>query len=92
MIKPVFCLAVAFTLAACAQPKAGSPSEPGPGKIVFTGDQKTDWAQVTALEDQAKTIVKTSALLERGRVPDGTGGIASVRRTAVLSGLLRRDH
>lgn len=66
MIKPVFCLAVAFTLAACAQPKAGSPSEPGPGKIVFTGDQKRDWAQVTTLEDQAKAIVKTSGCSSAG--------------------------
>ena len=66
MIRPVFYLAVAFTLAACAQPKTGSPSGPGPEKIVFTGDQKADWAQVTALEDQAKAIVKTTGCSSAG--------------------------
>ncbi|HST07440.1 MAG TPA: hypothetical protein VLJ83_04675 [Gemmatimonadaceae bacterium] len=59
MIKFAFYLLAALSLGACTQPKAGSPSEPGPGKIVFTGDQKADWAQVTALEDQAKALVKT---------------------------------
>jgi hypothetical protein len=60
MIKFAFYLSAALTLAACTQPKAGSPSEPGSEKIVFTGDQKADWSQVTDLEDQAKALVKTT--------------------------------
>ncbi len=36
-----------------------NPSDPPPGKVIFTGDQKTDWSQITALEDQAKALVKT---------------------------------
>jgi hypothetical protein len=34
------------------------PAGPNGDKIVFTGDQKADWAQVIALEDQAKALVK----------------------------------
>lgn len=46
-------------LAACAPATPGAPADPGAGKIVFTGDQKGDWAQITALEDQAKALLKT---------------------------------
>ncbi len=45
--------------AACSQSSPGpAPVGPGDDKVVFTGDQKADWAQIVALEDQAKTIVK----------------------------------
>lgn len=54
----VFALLAA--LVGCAQGNSGSPSPPGDGKVVFTGDQKADYAQVTALEDQAKAIVRMS--------------------------------
>ncbi len=51
--------AVAMVLGACTPATPGAPSNPGGGgKIVFTGDQKADWAQVVALEDQAKALVK----------------------------------
>ena len=36
-----------------------TPSDPGGDKIVFTGDQKSDWNQIVALENQAKALVKT---------------------------------
>ncbi len=48
----------AVALAACSQGTPGAPSGPGGDKVILTGDQKTDWAQIVALEDQAKTLVK----------------------------------
>ena len=48
----------ALALAACSQGTPGAPSGPGGDKVILTGDQKTDWAQIVALEDQAKAIVK----------------------------------
>jgi hypothetical protein len=52
-------LATAFILAGCSQGTSGAPLDPGNDKIVFTGDQKADWAQIVALEDEAKALVKT---------------------------------
>ena len=43
---------------ACAPAPPSTPSDPGGAKMVFTGDQKADWNQIVALEDQAKAIVK----------------------------------
>ena len=40
--------------------QSGVPVAPGDDKIVFTGDQKGDWGQIVALEDQAKAILKIS--------------------------------
>jgi len=57
--KVVQCLAVVFALSACAQGTAGGPETPGSGKAIFTGDRDKDWAQIVALEDQAKALVKT---------------------------------
>jgi hypothetical protein len=53
--------AISLTVLGCSQssPGGGAPIGPGDGKIVFTGDQKADWAQIVALEDQAKAVVKT---------------------------------
>lgn len=51
--------AIALVLAACSQQTPGAPSGPGGDKIVLTGDQKTDWAQIIALENQAKALVQT---------------------------------
>jgi hypothetical protein len=52
--------AIAMVLAACTQQTSGAPSGPGGGdKIVLTGDQKADWAQIVALENQAKALVQT---------------------------------
>ena len=56
--KVVKWLAVALTLAGCAQGTTGGPETPGSGRVIFTGDRDKDWAQIVALEDQAKTLVK----------------------------------
>ena len=50
---------ISLTLAACSQ-GSSTPVPVGPGgeNVVFTGDQKADWAQIVALEDQAKALVK----------------------------------
>jgi hypothetical protein len=49
--------AISLVVAACSQ---GSPSAvpagPGGDKIVLTGDQKADWAQIVELENQAKAL------------------------------------
>ncbi len=51
--------AIALAAAACTQGSPGAiPADPGSDKIVFTGDQKADWAQIVALEDRAKALVK----------------------------------
>ena len=47
-------------IAGCSQQTAGAPSGPSGGdNIVLTGDQKADWAQIIALENQAKALVQT---------------------------------
>ncbi|HMF86836.1 MAG TPA: hypothetical protein VK575_02075 [Gemmatimonadaceae bacterium] len=54
-------LVFVFSLVAsgCTQsPQSGVPVGPGGEKIVFTGDQKADWGQIVALENQAKVIAK----------------------------------
>jgi len=52
--------AISIVAIACSQGTNGAvPVGPGGDKIVFTGDQKADWAQIIALEDQAKALVKT---------------------------------
>jgi hypothetical protein len=56
--KVVGLLAVALTLTACAQGTTGRPDTPGSGNVIFTGDRDKDWAQIVALEDQAKALVK----------------------------------
>ena len=51
--------AISLAILACSQGSSGgAPIAPGDGNIVFTGDQKADWAQIVALEDQAKAVVK----------------------------------
>jgi hypothetical protein len=56
-VSALFAISLAVT--ACSQ-SSPSPVPVGPDgdKVVFTGDQKADWAQIVALEDQAKAIVK----------------------------------
>ena len=59
---------VALVVAACSQSTPGGvPVGPGGEKIVFTGDQKTDWGQIVALEDQAKAIAKASGCSSVGQ-------------------------
>ncbi len=51
--------AILLVVAACSQGTPGAaPAGPGGDKIVFTGDQKADWAQIVELENQAKALVK----------------------------------
>jgi hypothetical protein len=45
-------------LAGCS-PGAPAPYGPGGDKVVLTGDKKADWAQIVALENEAKALVKT---------------------------------
>jgi hypothetical protein len=53
-------------LAACSPKTTGTPAGPDGDKIVLTGDQKTDWAQIVALEDQAKALVKIDGCTSAG--------------------------
>ena len=50
--------ALASIVLACSSANQ-SPSDPTGDKVVFTGDQKSDWNQIIALENQAKALVKT---------------------------------
>jgi hypothetical protein len=60
-------LAISLTVAACSQGSPGPvPVGPGGDKIVFTGDQKADWAQIVALENQAKALVKADGCSSAG--------------------------
>lgn len=59
MIRVVRWLALASILSACAKGTTGGPENPGGGKFVYTGDQQKDWAQIVALEDEAKALVKS---------------------------------
>jgi uncharacterized DUF497 family protein len=61
---PLF--AIAMVLAACSPKTSGTPAGPDGDKIVLTGDQKTDWAQIVSLEDQAKALVKTDGCSSAG--------------------------
>ena len=60
------CFAIAVVLAACSPKTTGTPAGPDGDKIVLTGDQKTDWAQIVAIEDEAKAIVKTDGCSSAG--------------------------
>lgn len=42
------------------------PAGPGGDRIVLTGDQKADWAQVVALENQAKALVRAEGCSSAG--------------------------
>jgi hypothetical protein len=51
--------AISLVAVACSQSSLGGvPVGPGGDKIVFTGDQKADWSQIVALENQAKALAK----------------------------------
>ncbi|MEA2764267.1 MAG: hypothetical protein QOK07_671 [Gemmatimonadaceae bacterium] len=67
---------LSLALVACSQGSSGViPAGPNGDKITFTGDQKADWAQIVALEDQAKALVKT----------DGCGSVGDCRTAPVGS-------
>ena len=61
-------IALASALFGCAQGATGGP-DPGGDKVVFTGVKATDWAQIVALEDEAKALVK----------PDGCASVGQCR-------------
>jgi hypothetical protein len=60
MMRFVRLFALSMALSACVQGPAGGPSGPGGDRVIFTGDQKADWAQIVALEDQAKALVNAT--------------------------------
>ena len=66
VIRGFAVIAIAMVTAACSQQTAGAPSGPGGDKIIFTGDQKSDWAQITAIENEAKAIVKIDGCSSAG--------------------------
>ena len=75
LARSVRSLAMTLIVVGCSQGTAGAPSGPGGDKIVLTGDQKADWAQIVALENEAKALVKT----------EGCSSIAQCRAAAVGS-------
>ena len=66
MSRCVRLFAMATVLFACSLGAPGAPSGPDGDKIVFTGDQKSDWAQIIAIENQAKALVKTDGCSSAG--------------------------
>ena len=59
--------ATAMVLASCTQgAPGGAPSGADGDKIVLTGDQKADWAQIIAIENHAKALVKTGGCSSAG--------------------------
>jgi hypothetical protein len=50
---------LAFWLLAACSSANRTPSDPGGDKVIFTGDQKSDWEQIVAIENEAKALVKT---------------------------------
>jgi hypothetical protein len=73
-VSVLFSISVAAL--ACTQSAPGvTPAGPDGDKFVITGDQKADWAQIVALEDQAKALVK----------PDGCSSAGECRTAPVGS-------
>jgi hypothetical protein len=68
MIRGIRLIAIAATLVACPQRTPGVPSDPGSGPVKFTitGDQKADWAQIVAIENEAKALVDTTGCANSG--------------------------
>ena len=66
--------AISLTVLGCSQSTpGGAPIGPGDGKIVFTGDQTADWAQIVALEDQAHPERRESVMTQCLRELVGRG-------------------
>jgi len=59
-------LSIVLILVACSPRASGAPAGPDGDKIVLTGDQKADWAQIVALENEAKALVKTDGCSSAG--------------------------
>ena len=60
-------LTILLAILGCSQSSPGvAPAGPNGDKIVFTGDQKADWAQIVAIEDQAKALVRADGCSSAG--------------------------
>jgi hypothetical protein len=57
-LRVIRVLTLTLLLAGCSSANQ-SPSDPSTGHIVFTGNAKSDWDQIVALENEAKALVKT---------------------------------
>lgn len=56
-----------LVVVACSQSSPGAgPATPGGDRVVLTGDQKADWEQIVALENQAKALVKADGCSSTG--------------------------
>ena len=59
--------AILLVVVACSQSSPGAgPATPGGDRIVLTGDQKGDWEQIVALENQAKALLKAEGCSSTG--------------------------
>jgi hypothetical protein len=58
---------IPLVLLGCSKGSSGViPAAPNGDKFALTGDQKADWAQIVALEDQAKAVVKPGGCVSAG--------------------------
>lgn len=60
-----FC-ALTLIVAGCSSANQ-APPDPGGGKFVYTGNQKNDWDQIIALENEAKALVRTDGCSTAGQ-------------------------
>lgn len=59
LTRSISIVAVLLAAASCSpSSQSAVPVGPGDEKVVFTGDQKADWAQIVELENQAKALAK----------------------------------
>jgi hypothetical protein len=84
LIRAISLIVVGAALLACSQGSSGAPSDPGTGPVKFTitGDQKADWAQIVALETEAKALVDTTGCASSGEcrtAPVGSRGCGGPR-------------
>jgi hypothetical protein len=68
LTRGVFALfAISLLTIACSQSTPGGvPAGPGGDRIILTGDQKADWEQIVALENQAKALLKADGCSSTG--------------------------
>ena len=59
-------LSILLILTACSPRTSGAPARRDGDKVVFTGDQKADWGQIVALENEAKALVKSDGCSSAG--------------------------
>ncbi|HJP60438.1 MAG TPA: hypothetical protein VJ865_10575 [Gemmatimonadaceae bacterium] len=81
-MKPRSVCLLALSVVLGCSPANQPPPDPTPGKVVFTGDQKADWDQITALENQAKALVKADGCASAAQcrtAPVGSRGCGGPR-------------